>query len=135
MNSKIKEVKEILKITLNTKHVKIYKNGNIVVTFKYRPQQMSSKFSNTEILKDKVRESVRRVVNLPYKIHTVEKKPIANHALYVRALKAPCPYVKQAELKSLLGYFTDNRRTSFKSIMITLTPPSPEAFYDALAEL
>jgi hypothetical protein len=131
----INELKDVLKIVLRTSHIRVYKNGIIKVGYRFKPGVLSSNPAEGQALANGAKASISETLNLTYKVHTVEKTPHANYRVYVNALKAPCPPVSKGELKSLLRYFTDSRRTSLKSVTITLTPPSPEAFYDALAIL
>ena len=131
----IQDLKDVLRIVLRTSYVRVYKNGVIKVGYRFKPGILSSHPAEADTLARNAKNSINETLGIVYRVHTIEKTPSANYKLYTSALKAPCAPVSKGELKSLLRYFTNSKRTSLKSVTIILTPPSPEAFCDALARL
>jgi hypothetical protein len=133
MKDELNALKDILKLALKTKSIRIYKDGRIIVNFNYRPLQMPAKFTLLQKLQSEVLKTIRNITELEYRVVVVKTEPGSSYSTYMRVLENSI--VSIATIKHLMRYFVKNAkgvfiRSSYAKVTFVFTPSSAEAFAD-----
>jgi hypothetical protein len=135
MKDKLDALKNILKLALKTKSVRVYKDGRIIVNFSYDPMQLPAKASLLHELQSRIQKAVRNITEIEYRITTTKIEPSSSHSTYEKVLENST--VSTAEVKRLMKYFVKKDkgpfyRSSYAKVTLILTPPSAAIFADSL---
>lgn len=127
----------MLQEVLSTRSIKINKNGQIELVFRYKPDIIKNQNDITD-LEDKIKNKLNNVTGVTYRIINLQKQPAFSYNVYARLLSSSSS-VSQDRIKRYLNYFKKddlNRftKTSYAEIYLTLIPSSVEKFKVFLSE-
>ena len=126
-------LRNILIVALDTKHIKVSKNGVIVIKYIFKPGQAEVNSKYLIEKRNHVINAVKVITALNFKA-TVEVEPLDNYMLYVHGISVAPTVAARNKMKEKLKYFSkpmNSRRFIrqwYQSIVISLTPTSPESF-------
>lgn len=134
--NKVDDLKRLLQLLLNQKSVRIYANGSIVITFKYKPNQMPINQNVINVVQEKLLTKLEAMTETKFKITKMQKEPSLCYNTYVKLISSSSA-ASQNKLKSFLKYFKQNEhgnfmKTSYKELIINLEPYSKEEFSNFL---
>ena len=110
MKDRLNALKDVLKLALKTKSIRVYKDGRIVVNFSYAPMQMPAKISLLHELQSNVQKAVRNITEIEYKIIVTKTEPSASYSTYEKVLDNSA--VSVTEVKRLMKYFVKKDKGS-----------------------
>ena len=135
MKQKIDEFKKLLQLSLNQKSIKVFKDGHIIITYRFKPKEFL--ISNREItFETNLLKKLEAITSIKYKIIKLQKEPSFCYNIYVRLISSSSA-TSRDKLKSFLNYFEKDEKndwvkTSYKEVTINLTPSSKEDFENFL---
>lgn len=125
MNQKIIDLKHSLQITLNQKSIKIYKNGEIQVTYRFKPKEFLVDQS-LQNLENNLLKQLKIITKIGYRITKMQKEPTLCYKTYVELLNLSTASSRD-KIKQFLKYFEKQgngnfKKTSYRYIILTLIP-------------
>jgi hypothetical protein len=134
--AKLKSFKNIIQLSLNTKSVKVFIDGRIIITYRFKPDENLVGSSTSKELENKTLERIRAITNIKYRITSMQKEPSFCYNTYARILSISSSS-SQDKVKRYLKHFTksnDNKfiLSSYYSVTFVLHPPNKDLFANFL---
>ena len=135
MKQKIDEFKKLLQLSLNQKSIKVFKDGHIIITYRFKPKEFL--ISNNNInFEENLIVKLKAITDIKYKIIKLQKEPSFCYNTYVKLISSSSA-TSRDKIKSFLNYFEKDKnndwvKTSYKEITLNLIPSSKENFQNFL---
>ena len=132
MTERLREFKSFLQSITKQKSIKIYKNGNMDIVFKFKPKEANVADDGLNLIELDLLNKLKAITNFKWKIIQVQKQPSFCYNSYVRLLNISSS-VSKDRVKRYLKYFEKNEvghfvKTSYCEIHFRLQPNSVEDF-------
>lgn len=130
MKQKIDEFKKLLQLSLNQKSIKIFRDGHIIIIYRFKPNEfLTNKPSTLEV---DLLAKLKAISGIKYKIIKLQKEPSFCYNTYVKLISSSSA-TSRDKIKSFLYYFKKDEhgnwiKTSYKEITINLIPSTKEDF-------
>ena len=133
---RIDSFKKFLQILLRQKSIKVFADGHIIITYRYKPDALKISQKQVTQLENKLLDKLNVITNIKYRITKVQKEPSLCYNTYVKVISSSSAS-SQDKIKSFLKYFRKDIsgnfiKTSYKEITINLVPSSKEDFVNFL---
>jgi len=135
VKQKIDEFKKLLQLSLNQKSIKVFKDGHIIITYRFKPKEFL--ISNNNInFEENLIVKLKAITDIKYKIIKLQKEPSFCYNTYVKLISSSSA-TSRDKIKSFLNYFEKDKnndwvKTSYKEITLNLIPSSKENFQNFL---
>ena len=106
IKDRLREFKKLLQLSLNQKSIKVYGDGRIIVTCRYKPEENLVNSNTTNKLEEMALAKVKAITNLKYRITSVQKQPNFCYNTYTRILSISSAS-SQDRMKRFLKYFKE----------------------------
>jgi len=136
INERIRELKTFLQLLTKQKSIKIYKNGNMEIVFRFKPNELTVESNKLKDLEDDLLKKLKAITNFKWKIIQTQKQPAFCYNSYVRLLNISSSSSKD-RVKRFLKYFEKNEigsfiKTSYCEVHLKVVPNSEEDFKNFL---
>lgn len=136
IKDKLQSFKRLIQLSLNQKSIKVFSDGRIIITYRYKPGENLINSAVTKELEKKVLDRIRAITNIKYRITSLQKEPNFCYNTYVRILSISSAS-SQDKVKRYLKYFSKDNDNKFKlssyaTVIIILQPPSKDEFINFL---
>jgi hypothetical protein len=136
VKEKIDQFKKLLQLSLNQKSIKVFRDGHIIITYRYKPKQILVHNYSSTIFEENLIDKLKAITNIKYKIIKLQKEPSFCYNTYVKLISSSSA-TSRDKIKSFLNYFEKDKnndwlKTSYKEITVNLIPSSKEDFQNFL---
>lgn len=136
MKEKIDQFKKLLQLSLNQKSIKVFRDGHIIIIYRYKPKQILVHNYSSTIFEENLIDKLKAITNIKYKIIKLQKEPSFCYNTYVKLISSSSA-TSRDKIKSFLNYFEKDKnndwlKTSYKEITVNLIPSSKEDFQNFL---
>lgn len=137
IKDKLNQLKKLIQLSINHKSVKVYKDGKIIITLRFKPNEMlvtdNLKLEKTQL---DITKKIEAIINTKYRIIKMQKEPSFCYNTYVRLISSSSATSKD-RLKSFLNYFekqNDNtfKKKSYQQVTLNFEPNKKEEFNNFL---
>jgi hypothetical protein len=135
VKQKIDEFKKLLQLSLNQKSIKVFKDGHIIITYRFKPKEFLISNNNIDFEENLI-VKLKAITDIKYKIIKLQKEPSFCYNTYVKLISSSSA-TSRDKIKSFLNYFEKDKnndwvKTSYKEITLNLIPSSKENFQNFL---
>ena len=136
MKEKIDQFKKLLQLSLNQKSIKVFRDGHIIITYRFKPKQLLVGENTSSTLEKNLIDKLKAITNIKYKIIKLQKEPSFCYNTYVKLISSSSA-TSRDKIKSFLNYFEKDQnndwlKTSYKEITLNLIPSTKEEFENFL---
>lgn len=139
-NDKVREFRELLKITFNQKSVKVSNNGTIEITFRFKPNELLVNHKDVKVFTDSKLKQLNNITGIKYRNTSLQKQPAFCYNTYVRVINSSTHESKD-NIKRFFKYFEKEESTgnfikkSYAEIKMVFVPKSIEEFTGFLNQI
>lgn len=131
--------KKLIQDLTKQKSVKINKSGMIDITFRFKPNQLSTDIAACQQLESDLLKKIYAVTKIKYKAIAVQKQPVFCYNIYERIINISSEHSRDKS-KRFLSYFKKDEsgsfvKTSYAEVNFQVQPISAEDFKNFLITL